>query len=109
MAAAHALALGGALVRRFCSCDPRGECGCGLKRTRSGWSVPALAELSLLMKQHGSVAAVALQTRRTVHDCNRALDELLGRSPTHALAVLEMQSARKWREARRKPARQRTA
>lgn len=104
MAASHALALGGRLVRRYCSCEPRTPCVCGLKPTRSGWSAPALAELKLAMKQLGSVTATAHRLNRTTHDCNRALDALIARTPTHALAVLEAQSARSWREARKKAA-----
>ncbi|RYE61087.1 MAG: hypothetical protein EOP20_00695 [Hyphomicrobiales bacterium] len=105
MAASHALAMGGALLRRFCSCPARTTCVCGLKPTKSGWSAPALAELKLAMNDLRSVSVVAVRLNRTTHDCNRALDVLIGRTPQHALAVLEAQSARKWREARRKPAR----
>ena len=105
MAASHPLAVGGALLRRYCNCASAEDCSCGLKPTKSGWSVPALAQLQQLMGQTRSVATAAQRMGRTVHDCNRALDVLIARTPPHALAVLEAQSARKWREARRKPAR----
>lgn len=104
MAASHALALGGALLRRYCSCASATDCSCGLKPAKSGWSVPALAQLQQLMIEQRSVSAAARRMGRTVQDCNRALDVLIARTPPHALAVLEAQSARKWREARKKPA-----
>jgi Asp-tRNA(Asn)/Glu-tRNA(Gln) amidotransferase A subunit family amidase len=104
MAASHALAMGGALLRRFCSCNAMEPCRCGLKPSRSGWSVEALMRLRALVRELRSVSAAASRMGRTVHDCNRALDVLIARTPTHALAVLEAQSTRKWREARKKPA-----
>lgn len=104
MAAWHALAMGGALLRRYCACPSAEPCSCGLKPAKSGWSVPALAQLQQLMAETRSVAVAARRMGRTVHDCNRALDVLIARTQPHALAVLEAQSARSWREARKKPA-----
>lgn len=104
MAASHALAMGGALLRRYCSCPAGTDCVCGLKPTRSGWSAKSLARLQDLMTQLRSVSAAAQRMGRTTHDCNRALDVMIARTPQHALAVLEAQSGRKWREARKKPA-----
>lgn len=105
MAAEHALAMGGRLIRRYCSCASAEPCTCGLKPRKSGWTAKELAALQATMKQLASVSAAALKLQRTTHDCNRALDVLVGRTPAHALAVLETQTARKWREARKKPAR----
>lgn len=95
MAAAHALALGPALVRRFCGCGAANDCRCGLPRPQTGWTVDGLAELRQLMREHGSLETVAYLTARTRHECNLALDALLGATPVHALARLEAQAARR--------------
>tara|TARA_R110002167_G_scaffold12963_6_gene54894 strand:+ start:5971 stop:6252 length:282 start_codon:yes stop_codon:yes gene_type:complete len=92
MAACHALAMGPGLLRRFCSCDF--TCSCGAERPQSGWSVSGLTELRALMLEHHSLTKVSALLSRSQRDCNVALDTLLGRSPTHALAVLEARAAR---------------
>lgn len=101
MAAEHALAMGGRLLRRYCSCASAEPCSCGLKRAKSGWTVPALARLQQLMSEHRSIAVIAPMLGRTHHDCSRALDVLTCRTPTQALAMLEAQSTRTKREAAR--------
>lgn len=95
MAAGHALALGPALVRRFCACDFVSPCRCGLEPPKSGWTVAALTEVRDLMREHRSLAVVASLTSRTRRDCNIALDALLGATPTHALARLEARAERR--------------
>lgn len=102
MTAALALspAMQATIVRRFCSCAPRPagwedyRCGCGLPRPRTSWSVGRLSRLRELMREHGSLATVAHLLDETQHDCNLALDALLGATPTQALARLEAQAAR---------------
>lgn len=100
MAAVHALALGGRLIRRFCHCALEQLCRCGLQPSRSGWSVAGLIELQQLMAEHGSVATAARLLNRTLQDCNIALDRLMGRTPAHALAALEAWAERRQREGR---------
>lgn len=87
-------ALLGSFVRRFCSCGFVRACGCGEAQPISGWTVTGLTELRQLMREHGSLLRVAALLMRSGRDCNVALDALLGRSPTHALAVLEARAAR---------------
>lgn len=101
MAASHALAMGPALLRRFCSCELERACTCDAEPSLSGWSVEALTELWELMRLHGSAATAAHLMRRTLRDCNVALDALLGATPTHALARLEAQAAKNLRTPRR--------
>lgn len=100
MAASHALAMGPALLRRFCRCDFVSPCGCGQEPPRSGWTVAGLTGLRDLYREHRSLTRVAALTSRRQHDCNVALDALLGRTPTHALAVLEAQAAKNLRVPR---------
>lgn len=95
MAASHALAMGPALMRRFCSCDFTAPCRCGQEPPKSGWTVHGLAHLWDLMKEHGSLAIAAQLLDRTQHDCNIALDALLGATPAHALARLEARVERR--------------
>lgn len=104
MTAALALppALQAAIVRRFCSCarrpsgwdDYRCSCSCGLPRPKTRWSVGRLSRLREMMREHGSLVTVAELMDETQHDCNLALDALLGATPTQALARLEAQAAR---------------
>ncbi len=77
------------LIRRFCSCGKINICVCGLPQTNSGWTVESLTRLRLSMQEHGSVQVAAFELGETVHRCNVALNELLGRTPQHALAALE--------------------
>lgn len=87
------------LIQRYCACPdaptqrrygPDTPCGrCGLRQPKSGWSVEALRSIKTLMREHGSLAAVAQLTGRTAQDCNLALDTMLGRTPIHALAWFE--------------------
>jgi hypothetical protein len=93
MAASHAIAMGHALLRRFCGCAFERACKCGGEPSRSGWTVESLSELQQLMREHGSVQTAALLLNRTVRECNIALDRLISRSPVHALAVLEARAA----------------
>lgn len=83
-----------ALVRRFCSCDFVRVCHCGLPQTRSGWTVAALARLKREMQEHGSLQRAAETLGESRQRCNIALDALLGRTPTHALAALEAKAAK---------------
>lgn len=100
MAATHAIAMGSALLRRFCSCGVDNDCRCGLPRRLTGWTVEGLAELRQLMREHHSLDVVASLIGETKHECNKALDALLGATPTHALARLEAQSAKNLRAPR---------
>lgn len=77
------------IIRRFCACGAMNRCVCDLDPPRSGWTVEALAELRQLMREHGSVETVAMLTGASQRDCNLALNALIGRTPTHALAALE--------------------
>ncbi len=95
MAASHALAMGSALLRRFCSCGVDSACRCGLPRRLTGWTVEGLTELRELMREHHSLYTVAALIGETTHECNKALDALLGATPTHALARLEAKAARR--------------
>ena len=82
------------LVRRFCGCDFVRVCHCGLPQTRSGWTVGALSRLKLEMQEHGSLQRAAETLGESRQRCNIALDALLGRTPTHALAALEAKAAK---------------
>lgn len=82
------------LVRRFCGCGADNACRCGLPRRLTGWTVESLTELRQLMHDHGSLHAAAALLGETSHECNLALDALMSRTPTHALAVLEARKAR---------------
>lgn len=100
MAASHAIAMGPALLRRFCSCGVDNDCRCGLPRRMTGWTAGSLGELRHLMREHGSLDVVAALLGETKHECNKALDALLGATPTHALARLEAQAAKNVRVPR---------
>lgn len=82
------------VIRRFCECGVHNRCSCGRPPRVTGWTVAKLAELRELMRDHGSVAIAAARIDETVHECNRALNALLGRTPAHALAALEAAKAR---------------
>lgn len=77
------------LVRRYCRCDFVRRCTCGDPTPASGWTVERLARLRALMNEHGSVAIAAFLLGEPAQRCNIALNDLLGRTPAHALAVLE--------------------
>lgn len=87
--AADALMTSAGMLRRYCACGVINRCGCGLPVAASGWSVAGLQDLRDLMREHGSLHAVAALTGRSVRECNRALNALIGRTPAHALAALE--------------------
>lgn len=86
--------LAGALVRRYCGCGSMNRCVCGLPRPASGWTVERLEQLKALSKGGADLATAASALGETAQRCNRALDAMIGRSPTHALAFLERQAAR---------------
>lgn len=86
--------LGAMVLRRFCGCPIAGGCVCGLPRPTTRWTVDRLDRLWALMKEHGSVHVAAQLLDETVHECNVALDALLGRTAAHALAALEAKAAR---------------
>jgi hypothetical protein len=86
--------LQGGLMRRFCSCGLQNHCVCGLPRPASGWTVGRLSMLRELMREHGSMTIAAQLLGESTHNTNLALDALLGRTPTHALAVLEAKAKR---------------
>lgn len=88
-AAGAALLTSAGIVRRYCDCGVRQSCRCGLPLASSGWSVAGLTDLRDLMREHGSLKTVARLSGRSVRECNRALNALLGRTPVHALAALE--------------------
>ncbi len=89
--------LGPMILRLFCACGADNHCRCGRDKPASGWTVAALEDLRDLMREHQSLFTVAALTGRTRRECNVALDALLCRTPTHALAVLEAQALAKAR------------
>lgn len=82
------------LVRRYCSCDLERICRCSLPRTLSGWTVGKLSRLKLAMREHGSLSTAAAEVGETLHRANVALDTMLGKTPTQALAALEAKASR---------------
>lgn len=82
-------------IRRFCSCGADNRCVCGRPRAVTGWSIGGLMEVRRIMRLHHSLAAVVVQTGRSSHDCNIALNALMGRTPAHALAALEAKTERR--------------
>jgi hypothetical protein len=88
MSAAFERVLRAAPIARFCGCRS-GACNCGLKRPMSGWTVESLTELQNEMRLHLSLKAVVEQLGGDTQGYNIALNALLGRTPAHALAVLE--------------------
>ncbi len=82
------------LVRRYCGCGGLNACRCGLPRPNSGWTVASLTRLRTAMRDHGSLQIAAAELGDSVQNCNIALNALLGRTPTHALAALEAKAAK---------------
>ncbi|GLK49648.1 hypothetical protein GCM10017620_26210 [Brevundimonas intermedia] len=82
------------LIRRYCSCDLERICRCDLPRTLSGWTVGKLSRLRLAMREHGSLSTAAAEVGETLHRANVALDTMLGKTPTQALAALEAKASR---------------
>lgn len=80
------------IVRRYCACGQLNRCTCGLPRPSSGWTVGRLAELRTLRREGFSLEHAAFQVASTPQRCNIALNALVGRTPGHALAVLERQA-----------------
>ncbi|MDO9607254.1 MAG: hypothetical protein Q7J26_01915 [Brevundimonas sp.] len=82
------------IIRRYCSCDLERICRCDLPRTLSGWTVGKLSRLKLAMREHGSLSTAAAEVGETLHRANVALDTMLGKTPTQALAALEAKASR---------------
>jgi hypothetical protein len=82
------------IIRRYCSCDLERICRCDLPRTLSSWTVGKLSRLKLAMREHGSLSTAAAEVGETLHRANVALDTMLGKTPTQALAALEAKASR---------------
>lgn len=89
------------IIRRYCRCDLERICRCDLPRTLSGWTVGKLSRLRLVMHEHGSLSTAAAEVAETLQRANIALEALLGRTPTQALAALEARASRERYEADR--------
>jgi len=81
------------IVRRYCACDLERICRCGLPQTLSGWSVGKLSRLKLAMETHRSLSSAAAEVGETLQRANIALDEMLGATPTQALARMEARAS----------------
>lgn len=82
------------IIRRYCSCDLERICCCDLPKTLSGWTVGKLSRLKLAMREHGSLSTAAAEVGETLQRANIALDTMLGKTPTQALAALEAKASR---------------
>lgn len=82
-------------VRRFCACGRNNVCRCDLPRPLTSWSVEALQQLRQRRIAGYDLKQAAAAAGVTVQECNQALDALVGKTATHALAVLEARAARR--------------
>jgi hypothetical protein len=82
----------GALIRRYCGCGALNRCCCGLPKPDSGWTVERLQELQALRHEGHSVSDCAFQLGQDAQRVNIAINVMMGRTPAHALAVLERQA-----------------
>ncbi|NBW06949.1 MAG: hypothetical protein EBR82_02860 [Caulobacteraceae bacterium] len=82
----------GVIVRRYCDCGALNRCVCGLPRADSGWTVDRLQRLRILRLEGHSVSECAFQLGQDAQQTNIAINAMLGRTPAHALAVLERQA-----------------
>lgn len=87
------------IIRRYCACDLERVCRCDLPRTLSGWTVGKLSRLRLAMQEHASLSVAASEVSETLQRANIALEALLGRTPSQALAALEARASRERYEA----------
>lgn len=89
------------IIRRYCSCDLERICRCGLPQTLSGWTVGKLSQLRLAMREHGSLSIAAAEVGETLQRANIALDTMLGKTATQALAALEAKASKEKYQAER--------